>query len=110
MSRYMTIAVPLALLLLGACMPYYADYPGNYDYGYSDTTPPTVAAPPLPSLVVLETRPYYTYRGYYYWWDADRDYWLYSRYRRGPWYRLPYSHYPDRFQYRGRWYEGRWYR
>lgn len=115
MGRYRIIVAPFVLLVLGACTPYYADYPGYYDSGYYDSRyydsgPSTVVAPALPPQVVLETRPYYTYRGYYYWWDADRDYWLYSRYRRGPWFRLPHSHYPDRFQYRGRWYEGRRYR
>ncbi len=101
MKRY---AIPMAafpLLLLTACVPYYVDYSGTYEPG-----PVVVEAPILPPLVVLETRPYYAYRGYYYYWDNDRDFWLYSRTGRGPWYQLPRSHYPDRFQYRGRWHEG----
>jgi hypothetical protein len=55
----------------------------------------------------LENRPYYAYGGYHYFWDADRDFWVYSRTNRGPWYQLPRSHYPERFQYRGEWHEGR---
>lgn len=90
----------LPLLLLTACVPYYA---GTYESGPSAEV--SVSVPILPPVVVLESRPYYTFRGYYYYWDADRDFWLYSRARRGPWYQLPSSHYPERFQYRGKWHE-----
>lgn len=102
MRRHVTVLAAFPLLLLTACVPYYVDYSGNYE-----PTPSVVVAPVLPPLVVLESRPYYTYRGYYYYWDGDRDFWTYSRSRRGPWYRLPHSHYPERFQYKGRWHEGR---
>lgn len=102
MKRYANFLVAFPLLLLAACVPYYVDYSGQYEPG-----PTVVEAPILPPLVVLETRPYYTYRGYYYYWDNDRSFWLYSRSNRGPWYQLPRTHYPERFQYRGRWHEGR---
>jgi hypothetical protein len=100
MRKIAMFLAALPLLFLAACVPYYA---GTYESGPVGVT---VSVPILPPLVVLETRPYYTYRGYYYYWDADRDFWLYSKVRRGPWYQLPRSHYPERFQYRGRWYEG----
>lgn len=100
MKRHALMLPALPLLLLWACAPYYVDYSGPYEPG-----PAVVEAPVLPPLVVLETRPYYVYGGFYYYWDADRDAWLYSRGNRGPWYRLPPSHYPERFQYRGRWHE-----
>lgn len=101
MKRYAMLLAAFPVLLLTACVPYYA---GTYESGPVGVT---VSVPVLPPLVVLETRPYYAYGGYYYYWDADRDYWVYSRARRGPWYQLPRSHYPERFQYRGKWYEGR---
>lgn len=102
MRRSAIMLSAILLLLLTACMAYYADYPGTYE-----PTPPVVIAPILPPLVVLEARPYYAYRGYYYHWDDDHDFWLYSRYRRGPWYRLPRSHYPERFRYKEKWHQGR---
>ena len=100
MKRYAIMPIASVLLLLTACAPYYVDYSGTYESG-----PAVVEAPVLPPVVVLETRPYYSYGGFYYYWDNDRDYWVYSRNNRGPWYRLPPSHYPERFQYRGQWHE-----
>ncbi len=106
MNRYAMLALAfpllLPLLLLTGCVPYAVDYSGTYE-----SPPAVVEAPVLPPQIVLETRPYYFYGGFYYYWDNDRDFWLYSRGNRGPWYRLPPSHYPDRFEYRGRWHEGR---
>lgn len=102
MKRYATLLTTVPLLLLTACVPYYVDYPGTFE-----PTPSVVVAPVLPPLVVLETRPYYVYSGFYYYWDDHRDLWLYSRYRRGPWYRLPRSHYPERFRHKGKWHTGR---
>ncbi len=101
MKRYPMFLVSLPLLLLTACVPYYVDYSGAYE-----PTPPVVDVPILPPQVVLE-QPYYFYGGFYYYWDAGHDVWTYSRSNRGPWYRLPPSHYPERFQYRGQWHEGR---
>lgn len=102
MKRSVNVLAAFPFLLLTACVPYYVDYSGYYE-----PTPSVVVAPVLPPTVVLESRPYYPYRGYYYYWDADRDFWIYSRHNRGPWYRLPPSHYPERFQYKGKWHEGR---
>ena len=93
-------AAAFCFLLIAGCVPYYADYPRAYE-----PTPTVVEVPVLPPQVILEKRPYYVYRDYYYYWDYDRNFWLYSRTKRGPWYRLPRSHYPGRFQYRGRWYD-----
>ncbi len=102
MKRYpMVVLAAFPLLVLTACAPYYVDYSGAYE-----PAPPVIEAPILPPLVVLETRPYYQYGGFDYYWDNDRDFWLYSRSGRGTWYRLPPSHYPERFQYRGQWHEG----
>jgi hypothetical protein len=94
-------AAAFGLLLIAGCVPYYADYPRAYE-----PTPTVVEVPVLPPQVILETRPYYTYRGYHYYWHPDHNVWLYSHARKGPWYRLPRSHYPQRFQYKGRWHEG----
>lgn len=102
MKRYAILLAALPVLLLTACVPYYVDYSGTYESG-----PAVVEAPILPPEVILESRPYYVFRGYYYYWDNDRDFWLYSRSNRGPWYQLPRTHYPERFQYRGQWHEGR---
>lgn len=103
MKRYAMVLSAIPLFALAACVPYYA---GTYSEE-PVSAGVSVSVPILPPLVVLETRPYYTHRGYYYYWDADRDFWLYSKARRGPWYRLPHSHYPERFQYKGKWHEGR---
>jgi hypothetical protein len=103
MKRYVMLPAASALLLFSACVvPYPVEYSGTYE-----PTPPVVEVPALPPMVVLETRPYYGYGGYHYYWDANRDFWLYSRSNRGPWYQLPRSHYPERFQYKGEWHEGR---
>lgn len=103
MKRPLLIPLAFVLLILAGCVvPYPVDYSGTYE-----PTPPVIDVPVLPPLVVLEARPYYAYGGYYYYWDANRDFWLYSRTNRGPWYQLPRSHYPERFQYRGEWHEGR---
>ena len=101
MKRYALMVAAVGLLLLAGCVPYYVDYPGRYE-----PTPSVVEVPVLPPVVVLE-RPYYVHGGFYYYWDVDRGFWVYSRSNRGPWYRLPPTHYPERFQYRGRWHEGR---
>ena len=103
MKRYRMILATYGILIFTGCVaPYAVEYPGTYD-----PTPSVVAVPVLPPVVVLETRPYYVYGGYYYYWDSHRDSWAYSRSNRGPWYQLPRSHYPERFQYHGQWHEGR---
>lgn len=57
-------------------------------------------APPLPTTVEL-VDPYYTYGGYFYYYDHDR--WYYSHSRGGPWIDLPREHYPreTRFKEKG---------
>ncbi len=100
MKRYATVLAAFPLLFLVSCVPYYADYYGPYE-----SAPAVVEAPILPPLVILDANPYYFYRGYHYYWNADRGYWLYSHNNRGPWYRLPRTHYPERFRYQGRWHE-----
>lgn len=102
MKRYAMVLAAFPLLFLFACVAYYPDYPGTYE-----PAPAVVAVPILPPVVVLESRPYYTYGGYYYHWDANRGIWLYTQSNRGPWYQLPRTHYPERFQYKGQWHEGR---
>jgi hypothetical protein len=49
-------------------------------------------APPLPSVVELDSGPYYHYRDYHYRYEGER--WHYSRDRNGPWRELPRSHWP----------------
>jgi frataxin-like iron-binding protein CyaY len=59
-----------------------------------------VYAPPLPSVVVFESEPYYVYQGYHYHYQHDR--WYYSRSRSGPWTSLPRDCYPREVRYRDR--------
>lgn len=59
-----------------------------------------VYAPPLPSVVVFETEPYYVYQGYHYHYQHDR--WYYSHSRSGPWTSLPRDCYPREVRYRDR--------
>ena len=59
---------------------------------------PVVYAPPLPSIVVFETEPYYVHQGYHYHYQHDR--WYYSRSRSGPWTSLPRDCYPREVRYR----------
>jgi len=60
-----------------------------------------VVVPALPSIVVLESEPYYYQGGYHYHYQNDR--WYYSNTRSGPWADLPMDRYPkeDRFKGRG---------
>ena len=55
-------------------------------------------APPLPSIVVFETEPYYVQQGYHYHYLNDR--WYYSRSRSGPWMILPRDRCPREVRYR----------
>jgi hypothetical protein len=60
-----------------------------------------VLAPALPPVVVLQNEPYYSYRGYHYWYHNDG--WYYSRSRDSrSWQPLPRDRYPREFTYRGR--------
>lgn len=57
-------------------------------------------APPLPSIVVFDTEPYYAYQGFHYHYQNNR--WYYSRSRSGPWSSLPRECYPREIRYRNR--------
>ena len=59
-----------------------------------------VIVPALPSIVVLETEPYYFYSGYHYHYRDDR--WFYSSSRSGPWMELPRDRYPKEVRFKGR--------
>ena len=100
MKRLLALSALAAALALTACVAYVEPT------GYSEPAPGIVVAPVLPNVVILPDRPFYSYGGYVYYYDTGHDYWLYSRNRSGPWYRLPGSHYPNRFQYRGKWHGG----
>ena len=60
----------------------------------------TVVVPALPSVVVLETEPYYYQSGYHYHYQNDR--WFYSNARSGPWVELPRDRYPKEVRFKGR--------
>jgi len=59
-----------------------------------------VVVPALPSVVVLESEPYYYHGGYHYFYQNDR--WSYSRSRSGPWVELPRDRYPKETRFKGR--------
>ena len=59
-----------------------------------------VVVPALPSVVVLESEPYYYQGGYHYHYQNDR--WYYSNARSGPWAELPRDRYPREVRYKGR--------
>jgi len=59
-----------------------------------------VVVPALPTIVVLESEPYYYQGGYHYHYQNDR--WYYSNARSGPWAELPRDHYPKEVRYKGK--------
>lgn len=59
-----------------------------------------VVVPALPSIVVLETEPYYQQGGYFYFYRGDS--WSYSRSKSGPWVELPRDRYPREVKYKSR--------
>jgi hypothetical protein len=59
-----------------------------------------VVVPALPSIVVLESEPYYYQGGYHYNYRGDR--WYYSNSRSGPWEELPRDRYPREVRYKDR--------
>jgi len=61
---------------------------------------PEILAPPLPSVVWLETEPYYVNGGYTYYYRNNN--WYYSHQRSGPWVELPRDRYPKETRYRDR--------
>jgi hypothetical protein len=80
--------VPLAALLLSACVVTPAYEPG------------VVVAPALPLVVELGVEPYYYHGGYYYYYH-NRS-WSYSHARSGPWRALPRDRYPREIRYKDR--------
>lgn len=83
------LAVPLGVFLLVGCMV----GPGHRGSGI-------VVVPALPSVVVLQTEPYYYQGGYHYHYQGDR--WYYSNSRSGPWAELPRDRYPKEVRYKNR--------
>ena len=83
------LAVPLGVFLLVGCMV----GPGHRGSGM-------VVVPALPSVVVLQTEPYYYQGGYHYHYQGDR--WYYSNSRSGPWAELPRDRYPKEVRYKNR--------
>jgi asparagine N-glycosylation enzyme membrane subunit Stt3 len=59
-----------------------------------------VIVPALPSIVVLESDPYYYHSGYHYHYQNDR--WFYSSARSGPWVELPRDRYPKETRFKGK--------
>lgn len=93
------VAVPLAALLLGACVvePIGRGDGGGYGYGVGVGIS---VAPALPLVVELGPDPYYDQGGYTYFYDSGR--WRYANSRSGPWVDLPRSHYPRETRFRDR--------
>ena len=87
------LAVLLGVFLFVGCVV----GPGRHGSGM-------VVVPALPSIVVLETEPYYFHSGYHYHYQNDR--WYYSNARSGPWAELPRDRYPKEVRYKGRGHEG----
>jgi hypothetical protein len=83
----MLIVVPLAALLLTACVV----APAPYGSGL-------VVAPALPLIVELGAEPYYYQSGFHYYYNNNR--WSYSNSRSGPWTDLPRNHYPREIRHR----------
>jgi len=90
--KRISLAVLLGLFLFVGCMV----GPGYRGSGM-------VVVPALPSIVVLETEPYYYQGGYHYHYQNDR--WYYSNARRGPWSELPRDRYPKEVRYKNRGHE-----
>ena len=82
------LVIPFVMILLVGCA---------VTTGYHGEA---VIVPALPSLVVLETEPYYFYGGYHYYYRDDR--WFYSSSRSGPWVELPRDRYPREVRFKGR--------
>lgn len=82
-------AVLLGVFLFAGCMV----GPGYRGEGM-------VVVPALPTIVVLESEPYYYQGGYHYHYQNDR--WYYSHARSGPWAELPRGHYPKEVRYKGK--------
>ena len=88
--KRMLMAGLLAVPLLAGCVV----GPGRYGSGA------VVVVPALPSIVVLDTEPYYQHGGYFYYYQGNR--WSYSRSRNGPWEELPRDRYPREVKFKGK--------
>jgi hypothetical protein len=86
------LAVLLGVFLFVGCVV----GPGRHGSGM-------IVVPALPSIVVLETEPYYYQSGYHYHYQNDR--WYYSNARSGPWAELPRDRYPKEVRFKGRGHE-----
>lgn len=85
------------LLSLGGCVVepgYYGDSYYGSAYGGGEI------APALPMVVELYDGPYYSYSGFYYFYDNNQ--WYYSRVRGGHWAPLPPVYWPRDTRWRGR--------
>jgi hypothetical protein len=83
------LVVPLGVFLFVGCM-----------VGHGHRGSGVVVVPALPSIVVLESEPYYYHSGYHYHYQNDR--WFYSSERSGPWVELPRDRYPKETRFKGR--------
>jgi hypothetical protein len=92
--RKSLLALPLAALLLGACVV----SPDGRGPGVGVSV--GIAVPALPLIVELGSDGYYVQGGYTYYYDDSR--WRYAPSRSGPWVDLPRSHYPRETRFRDR--------
>lgn len=83
-----------AFLFSGCAVPANGHYSDPY---YSSNV---VVVPALPYTVNLYERPYYNYRGYYYFYD--HQHWYYSKTKGGNWIALPRTHWPRDTRWKGR--------
>jgi hypothetical protein len=79
----------LATMMFSGCLM--APYPPNET---------VMMAPALPSVVWLDTSPYYVNNGYTYYYHNNG--WQYSQHRRGPWVELPRDRCPKEVRYKDR--------
>lgn len=70
-------------------------YPGETRYRVVGE--PRVA-PPLPTIVILETDPYFSHEGFFYHYRDNR--WYYSTSRNGPWMELPRDRWPKETRFK----------
>jgi hypothetical protein len=86
------IATIIAVFMLTACA-----VPGRRGHKADGKV---VIVPFLPSIVVLDTEPYYFHNDYHYRYDKGR--WFYSKSRKGPWTDLPKNRYPKEVRFKGK--------
>ena len=88
MKRIFVMLIAVSLLAACAVVP----------AGRGHRAEGVIIAPMLPSVVVLETEPYFIYKGFHYHYDNGR--WFYSRSKNGPWADLPRDHYPKEVRFK----------